>query len=78
MILNLKEEKRISDDLKFREMKNLPHFITKGEEIIEDQEEIQSINDYFHQNYGTLPEGITTYEDKLDGEFKIIYCKKRY
>lgn len=57
-------------------MKNLPHFITKGEEIIEDQEEIQSINDYFHQNYGTLPEGITTYEDKLDGEFKIIYCKK--
>lgn len=72
----LKGRKRISDDLKFREMKNLPHFITKGEEIIEDQEEIQSINDYFHQNYGTLPEGITTYEDKLDGEFKIIYCKK--
>lgn len=72
----LKGRKRISDDLKFREMKNLPHFITKGEEIIEDQEEIQSINDYFHQNYGTLPENITTYEDKLDGEFKIIYCKK--
>lgn len=72
----LKGRKRILDDLKFREMKNLPHFITKGEEIIEDQEEIQSINDYFHQNYGILPENITAYEDKLDGEFKIIYCKK--
>lgn len=57
-------------------MTSLPQYITKGEEIIENQNEINNIINYFNQNYGILPEEVSKYNETFDDGIKTIYCRR--